>query len=131
MTYEALSKIDSPEMLQKVVYGARPHVGFVVHSTQVAEVNKYVDQLVRFRSELGNVVYIMFMLDNDKAFLDPCLEIEEMVGVRLESLSCSDRLLIIMPDKRNFRLWIAMSTPSTRANFAGMRFELLRLMPPG
>ena len=33
MTYEALSKIDSPEMLQKVVYGTRPDVAFVVHST--------------------------------------------------------------------------------------------------
>ena len=43
--------------------------------------NKYVDQLVRFRSELGNVIYIIFMLDNDKAFLDQCLEIEEAVGV--------------------------------------------------
>ena len=43
MAYEALSKIDSPEILQKVVYGARPDVGFVVHSTQVAKVNMFVD----------------------------------------------------------------------------------------
>ena len=130
MTYEVLSKINSPEILQKVVYGARPNVGFVVHSTQLPEVNKYVDQFVRFGSELGNVVYIMFMPESDKSFLDQCLEIEEMVGVRLESLSRSDRLLTLMLDQRNVRLWIATSTPGSRANFASTKFERLRLMPP-
>ena len=54
-----------------------------------------------------------------------------MVGVRLESLSRFDRLLTLMPDKRSVRLWIATSTPESRSNYAGTKFERLRMMPPG
>ena len=80
---------------------------------------------------MGNVVYIMFILDNDKSFLHQCLELEELVGVRLATLARSDMLLTLMPDKRSVRLWITTSTPESRSNFASAKFECLRLMPPG